>query len=50
MIEPFQNILPRKALITILKTTILPHPVYDNFTFEQDYSKSSHIKLEWALA
>ena len=42
----FQNFLPRRLLLTICKTLIIPHLDYGDTVYDQSYNISLHQRLE----
>ena len=45
-LRKFQNVLPRKFLLTIYKFFIRPHLDYSNIIYNQTYNTSFHQRLE----
>ena len=46
LLRKFQNLLPRKSLLTIYKSFIRPHFDYSNIIYDQSYNTSFHQRLE----
>ena len=45
-LRKFQNVLPRKSLLTIYKSFIRPHLNYGDIIYDQTYNTSFHQRLE----
>ena len=46
LLRKFQNVLPRKSLLTIYKSFIRPHLDYGDIIYDQSYNTSFHQRLE----
>ena len=46
LLRKFQNLLPRKSLLTIYKSFIRPYLDYGDIIYDQSYNTSFHQRLE----
>ena len=46
LLRKFQNLLPRKSLLTIYKSFIRSHLDYGDIIYDQSYNTSFHQRLE----